>query len=75
MQDIKHVEFNVSKKVFFLSSSHKIIIVRMFELNELMWFEFFILYSIIWPAIYKRVKCRNSLLNCSSDLVALIILL
>lgn len=47
MQDIKRVEFNVSKKVFFLSSSHKIIIVRMFELNELMWFEFFILYSII----------------------------
>lgn len=47
VQDIKRVEFNVSDKVFFLSSSHKIIIVRMFELNELMWFEFFILYSII----------------------------
>ena len=47
VQDIKRVEFNVSKKVFFLSSLHKIIIVRMFELNELMWFEFFILYSII----------------------------
>lgn len=47
VQDIKRVEFNVSKKVFFLSSSHEIIIVRMFELNEFMWFEFFILYSII----------------------------
>lgn len=47
MQDINRVEFNVSKNVFLLSSSHEIIIVRMFELNELMWFEFFILYSII----------------------------